>query len=208
MKDRGEALAGLFRFENRKGARGGTPEMIEVSGFDPIRPMRSWRPAWRTLAQAVECPKCMRLQRPTELCRNPKCEDMRGIKSPVAGLRFHDLRHRAISVLGEAGAPDRVIMDIAGHVSTRMLRRYSHIQLEVKRAAIQDLSNRPQIVTSAGVSEQVNVTEHVTKPAETSAMESVPGQVIENGGRPVGTRTPDLYRVKVNRVLLPTCNNL
>jgi hypothetical protein len=122
---------------------------------------------------------------------------MRDIKSPVAGLRFHDLRHTAISALGEAGAPGRVIMDIAGHVSTRMLRRYSHIQLEAKRAAIQALSNRPQIVTSAGASGGANVTKHVTKPGENGETEPVPAEVIENIGRPVGTRTPDLYRVKV-----------
>ena len=88
------------------------------------RPMRSWRMAWRALTRAVECPKCRRHQRPSESCQNPKCKaDMRGIKSPLAGLRFHDLRHTSISALGEAGVPDRVIMDIAGHVSQRMLKR-------------------------------------------------------------------------------------
>jgi integrase len=192
------AFRSKFRFENRKGARGGTPEEMEVSGFDPTRPMRSWRTAWRTLTRAVECPKCKRLQRPTELCKNPKCKaDMRGIKSPVAGLRFHDLRHTSISALGEAGVPDRVIMDIAGHVSMRMLKRYSHIQLEAKRAAIQALSNRPQIVNSAVVPEGADVTKHVTKSGETGGRGSLPAEVIESIGRPVGTRTPDLYRVKV-----------
>ena len=187
-----------LRLVNRKGARGGTVTDSEVSGFDPTRPMRSWRTAWRTVTRAVECPNCKRLQSPTDLCRNPKCKaDMRAVKSPLAGLRFHDLRHTAISALGEAGTPDRVIMDIAGHVSPRMLRRYSHIQLEAKRAAIQALSNRPQTAPSAGVTEGANVTKHVTKTGETGGTESVPGQVIENAGRPVGTRTPDLYRVKV-----------
>ncbi len=79
-------------------------------------------------------------------------------------------------------------MDIAGHVSMRMLRRYSHIQLEAKRAAIQALSNRPQNATSEGA----NVTKHVTKQGEGGM---VPGQVIENNGRPERTRTVDLYRV-------------
>jgi hypothetical protein len=87
-------------------------------------------------------------------------------------------------------------MDIAGHVSSRMLRRYSHIQLEAKRAAIQALSNRPKTVTSAGFSEGTNVTKHVTKSAEIGETESVPAEVVESNGRPVGTRTPDLYRVK------------
>ena len=114
-------------------------------------------------------------------------------KGRARRARFHDLRRTAISAHGEAKVPDRVIMDIAGHVSARMLRRYSHIQLEAKRAAIQALSIRPQNVTLEGVSEGGNA----TKPAEIGELESVPGQVIENAGRPVGTRTPDLYRVKV-----------
>jgi integrase len=192
------AFHSKFRFDNRKGGRGGTPELVEVSGFDPSRPMRSWRTAWRTLTRAVECPRCKRLQRPAESCNNPQCKaDMRSIKSPLAGLRFHDLRHTSISALGEAGVPDRVIMDIAGHISSRMLRRYSHIQLEAKRTAIQALSNRPQNAHLVGLSEVANVTKHVTKSDEKGEVESLPAQVIESIGRPVGTRTPDLYRVKV-----------
>jgi len=192
------AFRSRFRLENRKGAHGGSPKEMQLTAFNPVRPVGSWRTAWRTLTRAVECPVCKRLQRPIEFCRNPKCKaDMRGVKSPLAGLRFHDLRHTAISALGEAGTPDRVIMDIAGHVSARMLKRYSHIQLEAKRAAIQALSNRPQIVTSAGVSEGVNVTKHVTKSAEIGETEAAPPEVLESIGRPVGTRTPDLYRVKV-----------
>ena len=163
------AFRSKFRFEGRKGQRGGAVKEMEIIAFDPTRPVGSWRTAWRTLTK----------------------------KAGLKGLRFHDLRHTAISALGEAGVPDRVIMDLAGHVSTRMLRRYSHIQLEAKRAAIQALSNRPQNVTSEGASEGGNVTKHVTKSAEMGEMEAVPGQVIESNGRPVGTRTPDLYRVKV-----------
>jgi integrase len=82
--------------------------------------------------------------------------------SPVVGLRFHDLRHTAISALGEAGVPDRVIMDIAGHVSPRMLRRYSHIQLEAKRAAIEALSSRQKPLFKR-TPDEADVTKHVTK---------------------------------------------
>jgi integrase len=69
------------------------------SDFDPLQPVGSWRTAWRTLTKKVGLP----------------------------GLKFHDLRHTTISALSEAGVPDRVIMYIAGQVSLRMLRRYSHI---------------------------------------------------------------------------------
>jgi site-specific recombinase XerD len=129
---------------------------------DPTRPVGSWRIAWRALTK----------------------------KAGLQGLRFHDLRHTAISALGEAGVPDRVIMDIAGHVSPRMLRRYSHIQLEAKRTAIQALSNRPK----ATESENANVTKHVTKQGE--GVVTLP-QVIEKDGRPERARTVDLHRVKV-----------
>jgi hypothetical protein len=92
------------------------------------------------------------------------------------------------SIPGEAGVPDRVIMDIAGHVSPRMLIRYSHIQLEAKRAAIQALSNRPELSPVPSY-----VTKHVTK---SGPEEGKPARVIEMNGRPERTRTVDLYRVK------------
>jgi hypothetical protein len=76
-----------------------------------------------------------------------------------------------------------------------MLRRYSHTQVESKRAAIQSLSNRPKIAPS----------EHadVTKQGEGVV---APLQMVENNGRPVRTRTADLYRVKAQ--LTNTLNNL
>jgi integrase len=103
-----------------------------------------------------------------------KTKDVRTLtkKAGRHGLRFHDLRHTAISALGEAGVPDRVIMDIVGQVSARMLRRYSHIQLEAERAAIQALSNRPQTTVTG----EADVTKHVTKHPEGV---TVPSQVIE-----------------------------
>jgi integrase len=164
---------------------------MDWSEFDPTQPVGSWRTAWRTLTRAIQCNECGHLQKPGKTCRNMECRaGIQKIKNPLAGLRFHDLRHTSISALGEAGVPDRVIMDIAGHVSPRMLRRYSHTQVESKRAAIQSLSNRPKIAAS----EQANVTKHVTKEGD---CEVVPMQVVEKNGRPVRTRTADLYRVKV-----------
>jgi hypothetical protein len=65
-----------------------------------------------------------------------------------------------------------VIMDIAGRVGARMLRRYSRIQLEAKRAAIQALSNHPQTVPSAGLSKVADVTIHVTKLGEAGEAEA------------------------------------
>jgi Phage integrase family len=57
-----------------------------------------------------------------------------------SGLRFHDLRHQAITELAESQASDHTIMAIAGHVSQEMLQHYSHIRLEAKRRAVEALS--------------------------------------------------------------------
>ncbi len=87
---------------------------MRATSYDPTRPITSWRTAWRKLTR----------------------------KAGLAGLRFHDLRHHAITELAESGASEQTIMAIAGHVSRRMLERYSHIRLEAKRKALEALSNK------------------------------------------------------------------
>jgi integrase len=48
--------------------------------------------------------------------------------------------HCAITQLAEGGASDATIMAIAGHVSRRMLERYSHVRMEAKRRAMEALA--------------------------------------------------------------------
>jgi integrase len=83
-----------------------------VTGFEPTRRVKSWRTAWRTLTK----------------------------KAGLPGFRFHDLRHCAITQLAENGTADSTIMAIAGHVSRRMLERYSHVRMEAKRNAMESLA--------------------------------------------------------------------
>jgi hypothetical protein len=72
-----------------------------------------------------------------------KCdEDIRNVRSPVAGLRFHDLRHQAITELSEGGASDETIMSIAGHIDRRMMSHYSHIRRQARRAALEQLGKQ------------------------------------------------------------------
>ncbi len=61
----------------------------------------------------------------------------------LAGLRFHDLRHHAITELAESQVSDQTIMAIAGHVSQKMLARYSHVRSKARRQAVMALSARP-----------------------------------------------------------------
>jgi len=83
-----------------------------ITAFAPTKHVSSWRSAWRTLTK----------------------------KAGLPGFRFHDLRHCAITQLAEGGTSDSTIMAIAGHVSRRMLERYSHVRMEAKRNAMEALA--------------------------------------------------------------------
>ncbi len=116
----------------------------ENNKIDPTRPQKSWRTAWRRLTRAIQCPTCSLQQDPGETCRNLECKaDIRNIKSPTEGLHFHDLRHHAITELAESPVSDQTVMAIAGHVSAKMLRRYSHVRMLAKRKALDALSVAP-----------------------------------------------------------------
>jgi integrase len=56
--------------------------------------------------------------------------------------RWHDNRHTLVTELAESGAGDEVIMSIAGHVSRTMLSRYSHVRMEAKRLALDEIAAR------------------------------------------------------------------
>jgi hypothetical protein len=54
----------------------------------------------------------------------------------------HNNRHSSITELSKSGAGDKTIMEIAGHVSRQMLSRYSHIRMQAKREALEELARR------------------------------------------------------------------
>ena len=149
---------------------------------DPTKPMSGWRTAWRDLTRAVNCPACGELQKPGEKCRNAECgADISKVKSPTHGLRFHDLRHHAITELAESLASDQTIMSIAGHVSPKMLAHYSHVRMDAKRKALDGLCG--------GGSGGSYDTKSDTKPPDDSKHDS---QVTEKIGGREGIRTPGL----------------
>jgi integrase len=80
---------------------------------DPTRPITSFRTAWIKVRQRA------------------------GVKG-----RWHDNRHTLVTELAEGGAGDEVIMSIAGHVSRAMLSRYSHVRMEAKRHALDEIATR------------------------------------------------------------------
>jgi len=64
-------------------------------------------------------------------------------------LRMYDLRHHAITALLEnPDISEETVEDIAGHVSRRMKKRYSHIRMEYKRAAVEAIMAKRKPVKS------------------------------------------------------------
>jgi len=151
---------------------------------DAARPMSGWRSAWRSLTRAIQCPVCAQLQQPAETCSNEKCKtEIRGLKSPLHGLRFHDLRHHAITELAESQASERTIMAIAGHISPKMLDHYSHIRMDAKRKALEALSGKG-LARGYGTNRDTDLgPERVPMP-----------QLTEKNGGDDETRTRDLCR--------------
>lgn len=60
----------------------------------------------------------------------------------MSDLRFHDLRHEAVSRFVEAGLSDMQVSAISGHKSMQMLRRYTHLRAEDLVATIDELDER------------------------------------------------------------------
>jgi integrase len=149
----------------------------EASHFDPTRPQTSWRIAWRNLTRLIQCPACGRQQGPSEACGNAQCKaDLKKVKSPLAGLRYHDLRHHAITELAESQASDSTVMAIAGHVCPKMPAHYSHVWLQAKRTVLDSLSTRQADRANSGGETRGYNTKHDTKQG---AVETIPPQVIE-----------------------------
>ncbi len=57
-------------------------------------------------------------------------------------LRFHDLRHEAVSRLVEAGFSDQEVSAISGHKSMQMLKRYTHLRAEDLVGKMDSLARR------------------------------------------------------------------
>jgi integrase len=137
------AWAGLemwsSRFPNRKPEHYVFPA-CENGCTDSDRPIAHWRTAWRRATNLIQCPTCGEFQNLGLTCMNEECHtDIRNIRSSIAGLRFHDLRHTAATKLLEQGTSFPIVALILGwsaSTAVRMAKRYGHIRPEVQRHAL------------------------------------------------------------------------
>ena len=101
--------------------------------IDASRPITSWRSAWRSIR------------------RKAATNDQGEVIYPnLLTVRFHDLRHTAVTTMAEKGLPDLTIMAQVGHVAPQMLKHYSHIRrqaLNLAAAALEPSFVKPQTAT-------------------------------------------------------------
>jgi integrase len=86
---------------------------MKAYNTDPTKPIGSWKVAW-TAART----------------------------SAKVDCRWHDMRHTFVSRMAESHASDATIMALAGHLSRKMMERYSHTRAEAKKLAIAVLDSR------------------------------------------------------------------
>lgn len=139
-----------FRYKHTKDQNRG-------SGYDPLKPQRSWRSAWRSLRK--EAAKRAGRRAAEEALNEGKSiaraiGAWRKAAAPFVGLRFHDLRHTAITKLAEGKASDQTIMSISGHLDKEMLTYYSHIRDRVKQKAVDAIATyhpeKPAVIPVTG----------------------------------------------------------
>ena len=90
-----------------KGEDGYKSGAVVAYDIDPTRPIGPWKFSWDTARTEAKV----------------EC-------------RWHNLRHTAISRMAETQASDASAQTISGHLSRKMMERYSHVRKEAKRAAI------------------------------------------------------------------------
>jgi integrase len=134
-------------------------EWPKIGGTKPMG-RGGWRTAWRNLRK--------------EAAKGDK-ETGKAEMPRLANLRFYDLRHQFVTELCDAGVPEAVIRELAGHVDPAMMRIYSHPRLAAKRVAVKALAR-----VNVGQSEGGYVTNHVTKALPAATIEA---EVIEKDGR-------------------------
>ena len=83
------------------------PLSNRLAMVDPTKPVTTLKTAWESVREATK-----------------------------VDCRLHDLRHSFCTKLAEAGVPESTMLDMMGHVSPAMLRRYSHIRAKARREAI------------------------------------------------------------------------
>ena len=113
-------------------------------------------------------------------------------KARIKDLHIHDLRHLGPSILLAQGVPDAVVAKVTGHRSAA-LKRYQHLSESFRKQTVDLIA---KVLTAPSGDTRTDTARF--KGMVSASQKRCKGNDSKRlHGRPVGTRTPDLYRVKV-----------
>lgn len=124
-----------------------------VYDTDPSQPIGDVKEAWesakgRTRRYCRSCQNAVLRERPGSgkgyVCETCGCET-HVLPVGLTGVRFHDLRHTAVSRMIAAGIPLPIIAKIVGWSAgtmAKMAARYGHFTMEELRGAVEAISSR------------------------------------------------------------------
>jgi Phage integrase family len=107
-------------------------------------------------------------------------------------VHIHPLRHLGPSILLAQGVSDSVVAKVTGHRSSA-LKRYQHLSESFRKQTVDLIAT---LLMPAGTDTRTDTPANL----QTRSALRKGGKIKKSkglDGRPVGTRTPDLYRVKV-----------
>jgi len=119
------------------GEKGKKPSESKVAQYKtfPNTPVTTFATAWRTAKKKAD-----------ETLRNARkltVEQWKvsGENNGIINLRWHDLRHSSVSRIAAAGTTDQTLQAIAGWMSPKMIKKYSHVRAQAMRKAVSVFDN-------------------------------------------------------------------
>lgn len=142
-----------YGLHGTKGTFGGA---VQVYGYDPETPVGTIQSAWESAKKRTRrhCPNCkdgtlVDREKPTTGYACESCSfEMPDLPSGLTRLRFHDLRHSAVSRMIAARVPIPMIAKIVGWSASTMAKmasRYGHFGIEELRSAVESISTQTEI---------------------------------------------------------------
>jgi integrase len=135
--------------------------VVRVYEFDPAKPVGTIQSAWESAKKRTQrhCPNCKGgiLIDHEKPATGYECHECR-FETPhlpvgLSAVRFHDLRHSAVSRMIAARVPIPIIAKIVGwspSTMAKMAARYGHFGVEELRSAVESISSPAKAEIAAG----------------------------------------------------------
>ncbi len=138
-----------YGLHGSEGTFGGT---IQVYDYDPDKPVGTIQSAWTSAKKRTQrhCPNCgngtlVDREKPATGFECEGCHfETPTLPAALTRLRFHDLRHSAVSRMIAARIPIPIIAKVVGwspSTMAKMAARYGHFGVEELRSAVESISS-------------------------------------------------------------------